>query len=90
MITPYTLDFSHIDSPSLSNASKNGILKFNNISTENITHMSFTVEKGECVVLLDMNNTILTDIMKLMQGETKPLSGDIFWMEQITLKSHLN
>ncbi len=78
MITPYTLDFSHIDSPSLSNASKNEILKFNNISTENITHMSFTVEKGECVVLLDMNNTILTDIMKLMQGETKPLSGDIF------------
>lgn len=78
MITPYTLDFSHIASPSFPDASSNGILKFRNISTENIIDMSFTVEKGECVVFLDMNNTVLTDMMKLMNGETKPLSGDIF------------
>jgi len=77
MITPYTLDFSHIDSPPLRKTSKDGILKFENVATENIKDMSFTVEKGECVVFLDMNNTVLTDMMKLMNGEIKPLSGDI-------------
>jgi ribose transport system ATP-binding protein len=78
MIGPYTLDFSHINSPTLPNGSKSGILKFQNVSTENIIDMSFSIEKGECVVFLDMNNTVLTDMMKLMQGETKPLSGDVF------------
>lgn len=77
MITPYTLDFSHIDSPTVRNDSENGILKFQNVFTENIKGMNFTVEKGECVVLLDMNNTVLTDIMKIMNNETKPISGKI-------------
>jgi len=78
MITPYTLDFSHIDSTILPDVSRNGILEFQGVSTEHIRNLSFTVEKGECVVFLDMNNTVLTDIMKLMNGEIKPLSGDIF------------
>lgn len=76
MITPYTLDFSHIASQT-SYISGKGILKFENVSTENIKGMSFTVEKGECIVLLDMNNTILTDMMKLMNCEIKPISGRI-------------
>jgi len=77
MITPYTLDFSLRNSPPVKKVSKNGVLKFENVYTENIKDMSFTVEKGECVVLLDMNNTVLTDILKLMMGEIKPDSGDI-------------
>lgn len=77
MISPYTLDFSHIDSPSITNISKDGILKFQNVFTGNIKDMSFTVEKGECVVFLDMNNTVLTDMLQLMSSEIKPLSGDI-------------
>lgn len=76
MITPYTLDFSHIASPA-TRISENGILRFQNVFTENIKGMSFTVEKGECVVLLDMNNTVLIDIMKLMNCEIKPISGQI-------------
>jgi ribose transport system ATP-binding protein len=77
MITPYTLDFSHVDISSVNNISNDGILKFQNVFTESIKDMSFTVEKGECVVLLDMDNTALTDIMKLMNREIKPLSGDV-------------
>lgn len=77
MITPYTLDFSGIDSPQLHMTGVHGILKFENVSTENIRDMSFTVEKGECVVLLDMNNSSIGDILELMMGEMKPLSGNI-------------
>lgn len=76
MITPYTLDFSHIASDA-AHISENGILKFENVSTENVKGMSFTVEKGECLVLLDKNNTVLMDMMKLMNGEIKPASGKI-------------
>lgn len=78
MITPYTLDFSHIDSPLPPSISKNGILRFQNVFTDNIRDMSFTVKKGECIVFLDMNNTVLTDMIKLMNDEIKPLSGEIF------------
>lgn len=77
MIIPYTLDFRHIDSPSAASTSKNGILKFHNVFTENIRNMNFTVEKGECVVILDMDNTVLTDIMDLMSGKIKTKSGNI-------------
>lgn len=76
-INPYTLDFNHADSPSHSDVSKNGILKFQNVFTENIRNISLTIEKGECVVLLDMDNTVLTDIIKLMNREIVPLSGGI-------------
>jgi len=76
-IKPYILDFRHIPSPSLTNTSRSGVLQFRNVSTDNINDMSFTVEKGESVVILDRNNTALTDIMQLMNNEIRPLSGDI-------------
>lgn len=77
IMTPYTLDFRALDSPSVSKVSRDGILKFQNVYTENIKDMNFTVEKGECAVFLDMDNTVLADIMKLMMGEMEPSSGHI-------------
>lgn len=77
IFTPYTLDFSHIDSPSISKAGRDGVLKFQNVSTENIRNMNFTIEKGECAVFLDMNNTVLTDMVQLMLSEIRPSSGKI-------------
>lgn len=94
-IKPYILDFSHIPTPSLTNTNKYGVLQFRNVSTDNINNMSFTVEKGECVVVLDINNTTLTDIMKLMNGEVKPSTGDIlidghcYSKEAIRLKKYV-
>ncbi len=77
IISHYTLDFSRIDSPAIHKSGKNGILKFEHVFTETIKDMSFTVEKGECVVFLDMNNTALGDILRLMNNEMLPLSGKI-------------
>ena len=77
IINHYTLDFSRIDSPAIHKTGKNGILKFEHVSTETIKDMSFTIEKGECVVFLDMNNTSLGDLLHLMNNKKMPLSGKI-------------
>lgn len=62
------------------NDNKSGILKFKGVSTDNIKNLSFTIEKGECVVILDMNNTVLNDIKQLMLGEINCFSdGSIFF-----------
>ncbi len=53
------------------------ILEWKHISTENMKDISLTINKGECAVLLDMNNTILHDVVDIMTGSQKPLSGDI-------------
>lgn len=78
-MAPYILDFNHIDSTAANNVSQNGILSFQNVSTDNMNHMSFSVGEGECLVFLDMNNTVLEDMIKLMNHEIKPNSGKILF-----------
>ena len=77
IILNYTLDFSRIDPPPIPKSGNSGVLKFEHVCTENMKDISFTVEKGECVVFLDMNNTVLNDMLCLMNNESKPLSGEI-------------
>ncbi|MBE5968166.1 MAG: sugar ABC transporter ATP-binding protein [Lachnospiraceae bacterium] len=76
-IKPYCKDFYDIKNPEMKKVHKKKILQLNNITTEHIKDLSFSVEKGECTVLLDMNNTILTDIIDLMNGCLAPKSGSI-------------
>lgn len=78
MIEPYTLDFTHVGSTIACRGSNKGMLKFQNVCTEYISDISLTIEKGECVAFLDINNTILTDMIKLINGEIEPISGTIF------------
>lgn len=54
------------------------VLAFQDVCTENLKRMTFTVAKGECTVLLDMDNTVLTDILSLMNGTQKPDGGAVF------------
>lgn len=79
VIAPYTLDFNRIDSTTAGNISKEGILSFQNVSTDNIHNMNFSATEGECLVFLDMNNTVLEDIIKLMNHEISPNSGKILF-----------
>lgn len=53
------------------------ILEFRDVCTDNMNHMSFSIIRGECTVLLDMNNTVLQDIADLMTGRIQPLGGEI-------------
>lgn len=77
LILHYTLDFCRTPPPTLSKSKRNGVLKLEGVVTDNIKDMSVTVEKGECVVFLDISNTVLTDMMELMTGDLVPDEGKL-------------
>ncbi len=78
-LTPYYIgEFANVKKTIVNNHSQEGILTFQNVCTENLNHMSFAVAKGECTVLFDMDNTILSDIMQLMNGQLQQDSGTVF------------
>ncbi len=78
MVPYYLWEFANVAKTIVNHQSEEGILTFQNVCTENLNHMTFAVKKGECTVLLDMDNTILSDIMQLMNGELQQDSGTIF------------
>ncbi|HBG76524.1 MAG TPA: sugar ABC transporter ATP-binding protein [Clostridiales bacterium] len=53
------------------------VLCMDRVCTDAIHSLSFSVWPGECVVILDRSNTILGDIMSLMNRESKPKKGNI-------------
>lgn len=75
---PYYMDFYDEKKSKTNRRQKEKILQFKNVSTDNFKDMSFTIQKGECVVLLDMNNTVLADIMELMQGKKAAQEGSVY------------
>jgi ribose transport system ATP-binding protein len=79
MMAPYIAEFynNNLINNSENNSKKQGILSFEQVYTKNFRGISFTVQKGECSVILDVNNTVLTDIMELMSGEKQPDFGKI-------------
>jgi ribose transport system ATP-binding protein len=53
------------------------VLEFCNVSSGNIHNLTFNIKAGECVMLLDKNNTVYIDILALMNSERKPGQGQI-------------
>lgn len=60
------------------------VLEFKNVCWKNMKEMSFCIYTGEWITMLDMNNTVLDDLVSLMNGNTKSLcyDGDILLMDQ--------
>jgi len=58
--------------------SEREILAFQDVCTENLKHMTFSITKGECTVLLDMDNAVLSDLLGLMNGELQQDHGSIY------------
>ena len=78
-IRPYIVEFYNLDKIVEKNTSESkGMLTFSNVWSNNLNGMSFSVEKGECVVLLDVNNTVLNDIVDIMNRTLLPGSGSIY------------
>jgi ribose transport system ATP-binding protein len=77
-VLPYYIgEYENFASEIVSRRSQEEMLTFEDVCTENLNHMNFKVAKGECTVLLDMNNTVLSDIMKLLNGQLRQDSGTI-------------
>ncbi|ROR28660.1 monosaccharide ABC transporter ATP-binding protein (CUT2 family) [Mobilisporobacter senegalensis] len=80
-IKAYTISFEDAK-PSAPKYDGQGILKFENVSTNHLKNMSFTIEKGECVVFFDTNNMIYSDLLQIMNGEMMPGQGEIIWNQK--------
>lgn len=63
-------DFEKNDAPS--------VCEFHKVSYHNIKNLSFSVKKGECLVLADISNRIQGDIVELMLGKS-PYTGQVIW-----------
>lgn len=81
LINLYTISFAD-NKQKIDRYNGQGILEFENICTDNLNKMSFSIKKGECVVLFDTNNTISSDLLDLMNGELNPTSGRILYNNQ--------
>lgn len=53
------------------------VMEFCDVKTDTMNEMTFTIYPGECVVLLDINNTTQTDFLSLLSGQSKPHNGRI-------------
>lgn len=75
-ISPYIISFDSLtmmESPEAGSS----IFQFENVSTDYIENLSFSINKGECTVILDMNNSGLQEIIALILGEKSPLQGAV-------------
>lgn len=80
-IKAYTISFEDVK-PSAPKYDGQGILKFENVSTNYLKNMSFNIERGECVVFFDTNNMIYSDLLQLMNGELNSKEGEIIWNQK--------
>jgi len=78
LVPYYIREFADVTKVMNDRRSREEILTFQNVCTENLNHMTFSVAKGECTVLFDVDNTVLLDMMQLMNGELRQDSGTIF------------
>lgn len=86
LIKFYTISFTD-NKQNIDRYNGQGILEFENICTSNLNKMSFSIKKGECVVLFDTNNTIYSDLLDLMNGELNPICGRILYNNQVYSES---
>ena len=86
LIKHYTISFTD-NKQKIDRYNGQGILEFENICTDNLNKMSFSIKKGECVVLFDTNNTIYSELLELMNGELKPKCGQILYNNQLYTES---
>lgn len=78
LIKLFTISFQDTK-PKAESYTGQGILEFEDVITEHLRNMTFSIKKRECVVLFDTNNTIYTDLLELMNGELNPYQGKILY-----------
>lgn len=76
---PYILDFCTSKSTISRDFPLKPLLHLENVFSEHLNGLNFSVKKGECIVILDINNTSLTDIPGLMNGNLKLKHGNIIY-----------
>ena len=81
-IKPYTISFE-VAEPMERTEIEQGILTFDRVCTDTLKDVNFSVQKGECVVILDKSNDICTDFLDLMNGQKVPIKGSIYYNNEL-------
>ncbi len=58
------------------------VLAFDQVYQQELKNISFSVQQGECIVIMDMNNTLSGEMIDLLLGERKPYSGQIRYLKK--------
>lgn len=73
----YSLDFRRIKGRAPLKEGGGSALSFKEVYTENLSGLSFSLEQGEIVVMLDGDNTSIDDITALLAREMPPKTGQV-------------
>lgn len=72
-----SLDFSRPAGPPRERADRQPVVRLDRVTCGAMRALSFSLWPGECLTILDRSNTILTDLMALMNRERPPASGTV-------------
>jgi ribose transport system ATP-binding protein len=86
-IKPYSFS-NDFREPEVSDNLKQGILTFLQVNTNVLKNVSFSVQKGECVVVLDNSNDVQNDFLELMHGKKEADSGKIYYNNKAYFRKH--
>ena len=70
-------------------ATSEGVFSFSDVKYGQLKRLSFTAQKGECIVLFDKDNKINDDIISIIKGEGEAESGKIRLKNCLILKDKL-
>lgn len=78
-ITPYSLDFSKrkISLPGELKEPGPGMMKFKNISSGSIRNMNLSIAQGECLVILDTDNSAIQEMQQMLKKPESAIEGKI-------------
>jgi len=80
---PYYIGkYTNIAKDKMAVSNEKTALSFRGASTQNLDSMTFNIAESECTVILDSDNTVLTDILGLMNGDIRPYQGSILLGEE--------
>lgn len=57
---------------------KKSVFELQNLSSKDISNLSFSVSEGECLVLQEVDNYVFQELLSIMLGETEQARGEIF------------
>lgn len=77
-IAPYIMDFDTYPSKTQQTGGRKK-LEFKEIESRHLKHFSFHINEGECLTILDMDNTSTEEIARIFTGEEPVLSGEILY-----------
>lgn len=78
-IAPYIISFDLPYQREEENSILEGLLEFRQVFSGDLENLTFKVEQGECLTILDMDNSSIEEILSLVKGKAVPKHGIILY-----------